>query len=74
MVKRGFVRYAPVFRCGRRICSMKTTDGRHVGLLYASSYLNVFVIISCFGQMVKYVEFQRYLRSADSSAQMYSPS
>jgi hypothetical protein len=39
------------------------------GLVYACSCLYVFVIIPCFGQMVKYVEFVRYLRSVESGTQ-----
>jgi len=45
---------------------------RHiVGLVCAGWSLSVFVIISCFGWMVKYVEFPCYLRSVEADAQMY---
>ena len=39
------------------------------GLVYACSCLSVFVVISCYGQMVKYVEFLRYVRSFETGAQ-----
>jgi hypothetical protein len=60
------------------ICSIKSMEQHTVhglvGLIYACSYLSVFIIISYFEQMVKCVEFPRYLLRNESGAQMYYPS
>jgi hypothetical protein len=47
MVKRGFVCYASVFRCISGVCSIKSTERRHVVIVYTCSGLSVFVIIPC---------------------------
>jgi len=39
------------------------------GLAYACSYLSVFVIISCFGKVVDYVEFPYSLRNVGYEVQ-----
>jgi len=43
-------------------------------VFYAFVAVHLFVTVSGFGQAVKYVEFPKYLRSAESDAQMYTPS
>lgn len=65
--------YGSLFRCGGRICSVKSIERELVGA-FTLEAVYLFITISGFGQTVKYVEFPSYLRSAESSAQMYYPS
>jgi hypothetical protein len=46
-------------RCARGIRTIKSTERRHVGIVYACSFLSVVVTISCCGQIVVYVELAR---------------
>jgi hypothetical protein len=71
MIKIEFVCYASVSWCDRKICSIKSMERRLLDLTYSCSCLSVFVIGSFFGQMVNYVEFPCYLRSAEPGAQKY---
>jgi hypothetical protein len=74
MIKKGFLRYASLCRCGRRICRTKSMEGYFVrrlfGLVYACSCLSVSVIVSCFGLVVNYVEFPYSLRTVESGTQI----
>jgi hypothetical protein len=67
-----------MFWCGKRMCSVKSVVQcivcGVVGLVHSCSCLSMFVIISFFGLVVKYVEFPCCLRSVGSGAQIYCPS
>jgi hypothetical protein len=53
----GFECYASIILCDRRMCSIKPTVRRHVGLVDACSCLSVFVVSSCFGLVDNSLKF-----------------
>jgi hypothetical protein len=63
---------------GRRMCSKRymelyTVHGL-VGVVYVCSCLSVFIIISCLGLVINYVELPYNSSSLGSGAQIYCPS